>query len=299
MKSFVFMIFLAGWASPASAVSLEQLIAAGEAEHGLSAAVNATSASLLGTPYLLGNAGEGHRDVFDQDPLWRLDVFDCTTYVETVIAASLAHDRAGFEKELFAVRYLDGEVKFTSRNHFPEVDWIPNNERNGIVRDLTISLFPSLARSIAITIDKPRWYVSMKAESIEPRTRPLAEREALAARLRAYAPRTHAEKAVIPYLPMEQFFVRGANGERLPNKAVLSRIPTAAIFNVVREGWAPGGLPQAISHQGFVVQKADGTYMRHASEGRGVVEDRLDLYFAKFLGSATIRGINLLGIQAR
>jgi hypothetical protein len=299
MKSFVFALFLSVWALPAGAVSVEQVIAVGQAERNLPAALNAISTALIGTPYLLGNAGEGNRDVFDQDPLWRLDAFDCTTFVETVIAASLARDRAGFEHELFAVRYLDGDVKFTSRNHFPEVDWIPNNERSGVIRDLTAALFPSLVRTTAITIDKPHWYSSMTANSIEPRTRPLAEREALAARLRAYAPKTHSENAVIAYLPMEQFFVKGAHGERLPNKAVLSRIPPATIFNVVREGWAPGGLPQTISHQGFVVQKADGTYMRHASEGRGVVEDRLDLYFAKFLGSATIRGINLLGIQGR
>ncbi|MFX7825307.1 N-acetylmuramoyl-L-alanine amidase-like domain-containing protein, partial [Acinetobacter baumannii] len=76
---------------------------------------------------LLGNAGEGDRDVFDQDPLWRLDVFDCTTFVETVLAASLATDRAGFERELFDIRYHDGRVRYLSRNHFPETDWIPNN----------------------------------------------------------------------------------------------------------------------------------------------------------------------------
>lgn len=79
---------------------------------------------------------------------------------------------------------------------------------------------------------------------------------------------------------------------------MLAKIPSATIFNVVRENWTPGGVAQAISHQGFVIQKADGTYMRHASEGRAIVEDRLDLYFQKFLSSPTVVGINLLEIRA-
>ena len=44
-----------------------------------------------GRPYVLGNLGEGSQGKYDQEPLYRTDVFDCTTYVETVIALAKAN----------------------------------------------------------------------------------------------------------------------------------------------------------------------------------------------------------------
>ncbi|MGG2367979.1 hypothetical protein ACE4ZV_26925, partial [Salmonella enterica] len=78
------------------------------------------------------------------------------------------------------------------------------------------------------------------------------------------------ETTTIPYLPMEAFFVTDEHGNPQPNRAVLTKIPDATMFNIVRNGWTPNGISMAISHQGFVIQKPDGTYMRHASPGRGV-----------------------------
>jgi hypothetical protein len=279
-------------------VTVEDLVRIGEAQRSTAAAVDAIGARLLGTPYVLGNAGEGSVDVYDEDPLWRLDVQDCTTYVETVAALASAHDRASFLRALRLVRYEHGVVSFHTRNHFAESDWLPNNERAGYVRDITRALFPLRARTVSVTIDKALWYAKMNAESIAPVSRPLAERERLAAELRRSGAQYAPERAVIPYLPMEAFFLKDVHGKLQPNRAVLSKIPTASVFNIVREGWTPGGLAMAISHQGFVIQKRDGTYMRHASPGRGVVEDRLDLYFAKYLGTpTTVRGINLLEVR--
>jgi hypothetical protein len=299
------LVFAAVWCVPALAgsvetgpggVTVEDLVKTGMAQSSVANAIDAIGARLLGTPYVLGNAGEGPLDVFDEDPLWRLDEQDCTTYVETVSALARARDRAEFLHALAEIRYKDGVISFHTRNHFPETDWLPNNERKGYVRDVTEELFPSLARTTTVTIDKARWYGSMTEKNIEPVSRPLEERQKLAAVLRAGASQYAPEAATIPFLPMQNFFVKGANGELEPNKVVLSKIPNATLFNVVREGWAPGGLSLAISHQGFVIQKPDGTYMRHASEGRTVVEDRLDLYFARFLDSPTIRGLNLLEV---
>lgn len=277
-------------------LTVESLIEIGHAQHSFPAALDAIGFRLVGTPYLLGNAGEGTFDVYDQDPFWRLDAQDCTTYVETVMALAQSTDRSAFLANLAQIRYDHGVVSYRTRNHFPEVDWLPNNERAGFVRDLTAALFPTLVRTTSVVIDKAKWYIGKTADSIEPKSRDLAERERLAQELRGFAPEYQPERATIAYLPMQDFFVKGAHGELLPNREVLSKIPNASVFNIVREGWTPGGTALAISHQGFVFQRADGTYMRHASPGRGVVEDRLDLYFQKFLDSPTIRGINLLEV---
>ena len=301
----IFALFLAGpafgmgkapgFAVPPAIRELNELIREGRGKPTHAAAIEAVSAKLLGRPYKLGASGEGKFDAYDQDPLWRLDVFDCTTYVETVMAAVNARNPRGFERALYSVRYLHGRVSFVTRNHFPEADWIPRNESAGNIRDVTRELFPDLARPTSIVISKARWYGAKTANDIEPRERDINERERLAAELRALAPGYSDEPVTLFYLPMQSFYVKHPeNGTLEPNLEVLRKVPSGAIFNIVREGWMPGGHPLAISHQGFLVQKPDGLYMRHASVNKQVMEDRIDEYFRRFLESPTVRGINIL-----
>ncbi len=278
--------------------ALQELLDAASSQSDLPSALDAAGKQLLGVPYKLGVSGEGTLDAYDQDPLWRLDALDCTTYLETVMAAALGHDQASFLRRLYDVRYENGRVSYVTRNHFPEVDWIANNVRSGYVEDVTMQLFPDLARTTSLVISKAKWYAAKTANDIEPKDRDLAEREKLATELRALAPNYPDEPATIPYLPMQAFYVKNAeNGELEPNLEVLRKIPHASVFNIVREGWAPGGHSLAISHQGFLIQKADGTYMRHASTNKQVMEDRIDVYFKRFLESPTIRGINILQVK--
>ena len=72
----------------------------------------------LGTPYIKDPLGEGIAP--DTDPLIRFDAFDCTTFVETV----LANDDVN---KLNKIRYKDGKIGFLNRNHFIETEWLPNN----------------------------------------------------------------------------------------------------------------------------------------------------------------------------
>lgn len=282
-------------AGATQAQALRALLASADARAPLSARIDALSAHLLGVPYGLGVSGEGSVDVYDQDPLWRLDRLDCTTYVETVMAAALAHGEQSFEKRLFAIRYEGARVAFLSRNHFAEADWIPNNERAGFVRDITRALFPDLARTTTLVVSKRKWLETRGANDIEPRDREQGQRERLAAELRDQAAHFADQSVTLPYLPTLALFLKNEkSGELEPNLEVLRRVPNGSIFNIVREGWAPGGIATGISHQGFLIQKADGLYMRHASQNKEVREDRIDLYFKRFLNSATIRGINVL-----
>jgi hypothetical protein len=284
-----------GAVMPVGHKALQELINAGRGQADHASRIEAVSAKLLGTPYKLGVSGEGKLDVYDQDPLWRLDAFDCTTYIETVMAAAAARDPHGFERALFSVRYERGRVSYVTRNHFPEADWIPNNERAGHVRDITRSLFPDLAKDTSLLVSKAKWYAAKTANDIEPKDRDAALRERLASELRALSPSFADEPVTLSYLPMQSFYVKNPeNGELEPNLEVLRKIPSGAIFNIVREGWTPGGHALAISHRGFLIQKADGLFMRHASTNKQVMEDRIDIYFKRFLDSPTVRGINIL-----
>ncbi len=68
--------------------------------------------------------------------------FDCTTFLETALAFARCIKKgdttfAAFQKELTLIRYRNGKI-----NHYPSrlhyfTDWIYDNERKGIVKDVT------------------------------------------------------------------------------------------------------------------------------------------------------------------
>lgn len=68
--------------------------------------------------------------------------FDCTTLIETslALARALRSDSAGwpaFCRELQLIRYRNGEIKdYASRKHYIS-DWIADNERLGLVKEIT------------------------------------------------------------------------------------------------------------------------------------------------------------------
>jgi hypothetical protein len=91
--------------------------------------------------------------------------FDCTTYLETVLALSLAtNDLAekqtsalfdqAFRKYLTKLRYRDGRIDgYASRLHYFS-DWLRDNERKGLLSDVTHELPGSL------TVAKPVSYMT-------------------------------------------------------------------------------------------------------------------------------------------
>ncbi|QJD79858.1 N-acetylmuramoyl-L-alanine amidase-like domain-containing protein [Spirosoma rhododendri] len=109
--------------------------------------------NLLGLPYV--------PHTLDQQPTEQLVVnlreFDCTTYLETVLALTLAwHDNrdraigsravtpaacsALFRQYLTRLRYRDGRIDgYVSRLHYFS-DWLRDNERKGFLADVTATL---------------------------------------------------------------------------------------------------------------------------------------------------------------
>lgn len=92
------------------------------------------SARFLGLPYivhpLIGSASEPEQLVV------RFDGFDCVTYVETVLALSLARNHDEFVQRLREIRYENGKVEWQRRLHYT-TDWIAANIRRGLLRDMT------------------------------------------------------------------------------------------------------------------------------------------------------------------
>ncbi len=193
-----------------------------------------------GDPSRLASFGAGP-PIGDSAPLIP-DKFNCTTYVEVVAALARGRIPERFFGELLAIRYKDGKASFFSRNHFPEIDWIPNNQKAGIISDVTEAVAKGSGIKTLIAskrIDRSRWitkYLRNKGSrgiASVPNQIP-----------------SH-EEAKVAYIPL-------ADVER-----ALDDIPTGAIVNIVRRDHPRH--PVLISHQGFIAREKGLVMLRHSS----------------------------------
>lgn len=90
---------------------------------------------LLEVDYLLDPMGEG--DGRDADPFTRYDAFDCLTFVEESLALSMAGDPLHGAVVRNGLRYGTEVPDYGTRNHFMELQWIPEAVANGWIRDVT------------------------------------------------------------------------------------------------------------------------------------------------------------------
>lgn len=101
--------------------------------------------SWLGAPYMSSPLGDVAPP--DDGPLIRYDAFDCTTFVETVLAD-------GRLDKLNQIRYKNGQIGFLNRNHFVETDWLPNN--SNLLEN--VSGHYDCAKIRRVYIDKSAWF---------------------------------------------------------------------------------------------------------------------------------------------
>ncbi len=164
--------------------------------------VEAISALFLGVPYKLGPLGEGPDGEFDRDPLIRFDAFDCTTFVETVMALALDSDLDFAARTLQKIRYKDGQIGYATRNHFIELDWVPNNVRAGYLHDITSDVAGRNAVKVHKTISKRRWYRRKSLASLEGAFTKY-EKQRLLFKLRHLGSRLPDERATLTVLPLK------------------------------------------------------------------------------------------------
>lgn len=244
--------------------------------HPLAGRIEDVSSRFLGRAYALGPLGEGPAGAYDKDPLYRFDVFDCTTFVETVMALSLAKDFKDFERLMNLIRYKDGVVSYVARNHFTDADWIPNNVSAGFLRDITRTVAGKEGIEVATAvIDKAGWY----------RKTGISEGQDIA-----------PETVDLPYVSLDSIFLTGELNEDL-----LDRIPSGAVANVVRPNWdltREIGTRMNVSHQVLLIRKEGRLFVRQAtSVGKKQVSDMDVLEFLRPLRqSSTIKGLNFLEV---
>ncbi|MBN2798429.1 MAG: DUF1460 domain-containing protein [Deltaproteobacteria bacterium] len=116
---------------PAALVELASAVRA----QPIAARMEAVSRPMLGQPYRSDPLGEG--EGYDPDPPARYDVWDCLTFVEEVLALSLAGDPAHAASVRTSLRYGDRTPSYATRHHFMELQWLPEAQAQGWLVDTT------------------------------------------------------------------------------------------------------------------------------------------------------------------
>lgn len=91
---------------------------------GFSERLNYFSKILLDTPYNLGATGESYLDSVDAKPLINIDSLDCVTYLEHVLAMSIAKNENEIFSILQKIRYKNGAINFVNRKHYLIADFV-------------------------------------------------------------------------------------------------------------------------------------------------------------------------------
>jgi len=121
---------------------LDRMLAAARGLSGAGRRIEFLSRQFLDVPYkestLIG--AEHTPEMFTIN----LDAVDCFTYLDYVEAMRRSSNFATFKETLKTVRYRDGTVDYTSRNHF-FTDWI---ESNPFVRDVTAGVGQEKTRTV-------------------------------------------------------------------------------------------------------------------------------------------------------
>lgn len=254
------------------------------------------SSQFLGVRYLLGSLGEGSTARYDQFPKYRVDAFDCDTYVNTVLSLAVANSLTSFQQCINNIRYKNGTVSYLQRNHFTGLDWNQNNQRSGILEDITLTIKDQNNQPVAkvadAVINKPNWYAFKTVETIRLQRTDKVKGEKRLAELKSKGAKLEVASEKVPYLPFTALFSKNK-----PNMYLFAQIPHGAIIEIVRPNWDLSqkiGTALNISHLGFAIRNNGQLYFREASSEYGkVVDVPLIDYLEKAQSSPTIKGINV------
>ena len=247
---------------------IKKLLADKKASENIAQRLSQMSSLFVGAPYVISPLGEGVGP--DTDPRIRFDAFDCTTFVETVLALSFSDDLASAELRLDYIRYQEGELDFLKRRHFPEAEWIPELIQAGYFEDIT-----QKTGRVGVTLESK--YISQKVweRRREPRHLELPES------------RIPEGQFVLPSWKLEEALEH------------FKRIPPGVVLNVVRVNFQ--SVPVRVSHQGIVIQKGKKLYLRHAADRmyHSVVDEPLGAFLWRIAQYKKwpVHGINLLKVK--
>lgn len=253
------------------------------------------SKRFLSRPYVNGALGEGCEGRYDQNPLFRFDAFDCLTYVNTVLALSLAKSVGDFKQQLMRLNYYDGQPDYLKRFHFMSLDWNRQNQRARFIQDITNTIKNEhqdlIFQTASAPINKGAWFKKKSIQDLKLFSDHQVDASERLLQLHKESDAFSPEDVSIDYLPLTQLF---ASRDKF-HACIREQIPNASIIQIVRPAWDLTqliGTHLHVSHLGFCFHKDGALVFRHASsEAQHVVEISLEEYLFQRLDSPTIKGI--------
>jgi len=126
-----------------------------QAEPDLRKRIAAIARKNIGQPYTLNLLGEFPYQVHDNLPMFSLDHSDCVVFAEHTYAMALSQSWEEFFWMLQRIRYRDGVIGVTTRNHYTEMDW--NVANRWLVTDISAELAGPSGPSYEMTVDRARF----------------------------------------------------------------------------------------------------------------------------------------------
>ena len=285
------------------------------------------AASFNNSPFQWYPLGEGNGADVDPQPLYRFDVFDCQTYVETVLALSQSDTLKTFSERIQAIRYSRGVVSFETRNHFPDIDWNRNNILSGALKDIT-SMVAGAGNTAKIEtpFDRGQFYKTFSLKRVpmmkeKPKSIPFALEK-----LKKLGEGALKEVATIEFLKLDSLIV-SFKGNKPPseykplvqfidpknselaqkgiplkewyvNTTILSRLPSGVLISIVRPKWdgrGHAGTPINISHRFLFFWRNGRARIWHMSlYYKKVIEADFFDYLSGRRLDPTVQGIQIL-----
>ena len=247
-------------------------------------------------PYELSALGEGVEGEFDRFPLYRVDAFDCQTFVETVLALSWSRSFEDFFQKKCFISYAGQSIDYFHRAHFICLDWAHLLGSGQYLVNITKSCASNSSRpllcSSSVTIDRSAWFQMKKTEAI--RLLDSTPVDGLDDALQDL----HSRARTIAPQRSELVCIRGkdllllSEGER---RHVLASIPSGSVMQIIHTENTFCEISQTdvhVRHLGFIIHKDREAFFRHASSERGCVTDELcEDYLRRFINRSPSVGV--------
>lgn len=256
----------------------------------------------LSRPYLaLGAQGESNwpvstkdgnidREHIQQDPVYRTDAFNCTTLVETTLALMNSQNLSEFKKNIVNVEYGAAQLptaealRYCNRNNFASKDFNPVNQQHHYIQDITTQMpFPITTQTISAWIDPEKWFLQLGRDlkNLQKNVRVFSDETgaSMVKRLQeqyiqTYCPALKAQNVTMSYIPKQALVLQKGN-QYIANHALLQKIPTPAIAEIVRDDdyWYSEGQPiQQKIGTGIIVSHLGFLYQAHFKQGEEIYQ---------------------------
>ena len=217
----------------------------------------------LGCPYSLKESlGDGPYAKYDTAPLVNFKKVNCMTFCEEVLALSLSATYEEMFNVLQHIRYRNGIISMSTRNHYTMADWLPENK--WCLRDVTYNIGRrKYCRRMTKIISHKKFFTEKGYTDIEP-IKP-------------------DRKLSIWYIPKEYLL------------SVSSKLKSGDIAALIQD---KEGIFAA--HMGIIIKKDQEMYFRHSTISEGTtLDEKFGDYVNKLLLREHIVGMSFMRVREK